>query len=138
MTSKFDLNFNFSLGLPQPQRAWVILLSDIILITEYDPMDQNYVVIEEPIRLRHCKLDYEAISADGSPDQSWKISVDDAQGFGVRKYLFKADTAELAAMWKCSVNRQIDVCKIPKAKSPSTESPSEVWKYFFFQKMTKN
>ena len=92
-------------------------------------MDQNYVVIEEPIRLRHCKLDYEAISPDGSPDQTWKLSVDDAQGFGVRKYLFKADTAELAAMWKCSVNRQIDVSRVQKPKNSSNEStPNEVCK----------
>ena len=119
-----SLIFNRS-GLPQPQRVWVILLSDIILITEYDPMDQNYVVIEEPIRLRHSVLDYEAIAADGSPDQIWKISVDDAAGFGGRKYLFKADTAELAAMWKCSINRQIDHCRIAKVKAVANDSPAD-------------
>ena len=117
----------YNSGLPQPQRVWVILLSDIILITEYDPMDQNYVVIEEPIRLRQSLLDYEAIAADGSPDLTWKLTVRDQSGFGDRKYLFQADTAELAAMWKCSISRQIDHCRTPKKTEPAEEcSASEV------------
>ena len=28
-----------------------------------------------------------------------------------KKYTFKADTAELAAMWKCSISRQIDLAR---------------------------
>jgi hypothetical protein len=96
-------------------------------------MNQNYVVIEEPLPLRHCVLDYDAFAPDGSPDSTWKISVEDAQGFGSRKYIFKGDTVELSAMWKCCLNRQINVCRAANAKlhqgSSVSSEPSEVRSY---------
>lgn len=98
-------------GVAQPQRVWIILLTDMMIITEYDSMEKRYVIIEEPIRLRQVTLDYEAFGPDGTPDLTWKISIDEEQGFGPRKYTFKADTAELAAMWKCSISRQIDLAR---------------------------
>lgn len=100
-----------TLGMSQPQRVWIILLTDMMIITEYDSVEQRYVIIEEPVPLRHVTLDYEAFSADGTPDLTWKISVMEGKGFGPRKYAFKADTAELAAMWKCSISRQIDLAR---------------------------
>lgn len=114
----------YHLGLPQPQRVWVILLTDLLLITEYDPVDQNYVVIEEPVILRHCTLDYDCLAADGSPDLTWKLSVDDCAGFGSRKYLFEGESCELGAMWKCSINRQIDLAKRVKPGQENLEQVS--------------
>ena len=98
-------------GMAQPQRVWIILLTDMMIITEYDSVEQRYVIIEEPVRLRQVTLDYEAFSPDGTPDLTWKITIVEGQGFGPRKYTFKADTAELAAMWKCSISKQIDLAR---------------------------
>ena len=95
----------------EPQRVWIILMSDIMLVTEFDQIEQHYIIIEEIIKLSDCSIKYEAISPDGSPDLKWNIQVNDQKGFGSRRYTFEADTAELAAMWKCCLSRQIDLSK---------------------------
>ena len=95
-----------------------------MLITEYDQVEQSYIVIEDILFLSDCRLKYEAISADGSPDLRWHISSNDstynsgteAYG-GVRRYTFEADSVELAAMWKCCLSRQIDQCKEDRRQS---------------------
>ena len=84
-------------------------MSDIMLMTEYDPVEQQYVIIEDVINLRDSILKYEAIKPDGTPDLSWTLNVHDQAGFGIRRYTFEGDSAELAAMWKCCLSRQIDL-----------------------------
>ena len=96
-------------GIPDKQRVWIILMSDIMLMTEYDPIEQQYIIIEDVINLRDSILKYEAIKPDGTPDLSWTLNVHDQAGFGIRRYTFEGDSAELAAMWKCCLSRQIDL-----------------------------
>ena len=96
-------------GIPDKQRVWIILMSDIMLMTEYDPIEQHYIIIEDVINLRDSILKYEAIKPDGTPDLSWTLNVHDQAGFGMRRYTFEGDSAELAAMWKCCLSRQIDL-----------------------------
>ena len=106
------------------QRVWVVLLSDLLLICVYDPDEEVYVVIEEVVQLRDCSLSYEAIRPDGTPDLTWMVNVADQKDFGPRRYTFEADTAELAAMWKCCLSRQIDLTKQNKTKPASFSSVS--------------
>ena len=106
----------FSPGMAEMQRVWIVLLSDLLLVCVYDPDEQIYLIIEEVIQLNNCTLTYEAISPDGTPDLTWIVNVADQAEFGPRRYKFEADTAELSAMWKCCLSRQIDLSKQGQTK----------------------
>ena len=97
-------------------------MSDCILMTEYDQIEQQYVIIEDIIYLRDSVLKYEAIKPDGTPDLSWTLNVHDQPGFGMRRYTFEGDSAELAAMWKCCLSRQIDLNRSKTADSTPKQS----------------
>ena len=102
--------------MAEMQRVWIVLLSDLLLVCVYDPDEQIYLIIEEVIQLNNCTLTYEAISPDGTPDLTWIVNVADQAEFGPRRYKFEADTAELSAMWKCCLSRQIDLSKQGQTK----------------------
>ena len=83
------------------------------------------IIIEDVINLRDSILKYEAIKPDGTPDLSWTLNVNDQAGFGMRRYTFEGDSAELAAMWKCCISRQIDLnrSKNTDSDTPKTSNP---------------
>lgn len=110
------------LGLAELQRVWIVLLTDLLLVCVYDPDEQIYLIIEEVIQLRDCTLTYEAMTPDGTPDMTWLLQVNDQAEFGARRYMFEADTAELSAMWKCCLSRQIDLAKQAKLEQAGFSS----------------
>ena len=99
-----------------------MLLTDLLLVCVYDPDEQIYLIIEEVIQLRDCTLTYEAMTPDGTPDMTWLLQVNDQAEFGARRYMFEADTAELSAMWKCCLSRQIDLSKQAKLEQAGFSS----------------
>ena len=94
-------------------------------MTEYDPIEQHYIIIEDVINLRDSILKYEAIKPDGTPDLSWTLNVHDQAGFGIRRYTFEGDSAELAAMWKCCLSRQIDLNRSKTGDGDSSKQTNQ-------------